>query len=168
MQNGRHRLEATPVWDGNRCEFTVFSATTITKPTCSLGLLFRCSRTPHDIKLLKMQNCNYVRRSHSAQDQRFLDLCDEAGILVLEESLGWSQGPHHFGNRHYCELSEQQARATLPNHDCSTSVSPHIWKDTRCLRLPETYFESLTSTWTSGRVTQTLACPEPIKAGLET
>lgn len=46
-----------------------------------------------DLMWLRRMNCNFVRGSHYPQDQRFLDLCDEAGILVWEEGLGWGQTP---------------------------------------------------------------------------
>ncbi|GKX31464.1 beta-glucuronidase [Vallitalea longa] len=39
-----------------------------------------------DITLLLDMNCNTVRTCHYPNDERFLDLCDEYGILVWEES----------------------------------------------------------------------------------
>jgi len=45
-----------------------------------------------DIKTLKDANMNAVRMSHYPPDERFLDLCDELGIYVLDELAGW----HHF------------------------------------------------------------------------
>ncbi len=45
-----------------------------------------------DIKALKDANMNAVRMSHYPPDARFLDLCDELGIYVLDELAGW----HHF------------------------------------------------------------------------
>lgn len=39
-----------------------------------------------DVRLLKEAGANYVRGAHYPQDQVFLDLCDEAGILVWEEA----------------------------------------------------------------------------------
>jgi hypothetical protein len=45
-----------------------------------------------DIKALKDANMNAVRMSHYPPDERFLDLCDELGIYVLDELAGW----HHF------------------------------------------------------------------------
>jgi len=41
-----------------------------------------------DIKLLQTLGANYVRGAHYPQDPRFLDLCDEAGIAIWEETLG--------------------------------------------------------------------------------
>ena len=50
-----------------------------------------------DIQLLKSIGGNFVRGAHYQQAQRFLDLCDEAGVLVWEESLGWGNGQPYSG-----------------------------------------------------------------------
>ena len=42
-----------------------------------------------DVRLMKSIGCNFVRGSHYPQREEFLDLCDEQGLLVWEESLGW-------------------------------------------------------------------------------
>ena len=42
-----------------------------------------------DLQLLKSLGGNFVRGAHYPQTRRFLDLCDELGVLVWEESLGW-------------------------------------------------------------------------------
>lgn len=42
-----------------------------------------------DIRLLKEANMNAVRMSHYPPDAEFLDLCDEAGLYVLDELAGW-------------------------------------------------------------------------------
>jgi len=42
-----------------------------------------------DLQILKDLNCNFIRGSHYPQSQQFLDLCDQLGFLVWEESLGW-------------------------------------------------------------------------------
>ncbi len=55
------------------------------------------SATPEAIMLTDIQNVkalggNFIRGAHYQQSQRFLDLCDENGILVWEEALGWGNG----------------------------------------------------------------------------
>ena len=47
-----------------------------------------------DIQSLKALGGNFIRGAHYQQAQRFLDLCDEHGVLVWEESLGWGNGSH--------------------------------------------------------------------------
>ncbi len=57
----------------------------------------------NDVQLLKDCGCNFVRGAHYPQDQRFLDLCDELGLLVWEENLGWQQYSPHMENPRYRE-----------------------------------------------------------------
>jgi hypothetical protein len=45
-----------------------------------------------DIETMKDMNMNAVRMSHYPPDEKFLDLCDELGLYVLDELGGW----HHF------------------------------------------------------------------------
>jgi beta-glucuronidase len=67
----------------------------------------------HDLSLLKELGANVVRGSHYQQDQRFLDLCDEAGLIVWEESLGWQARTQHFTNPRFAELQEEQLRRMI-------------------------------------------------------
>ncbi len=46
-------------------------------------------RHREDIRLMKEANMNAVRMSHYPPDAEFLDLCDEAGLYVLNELAGW-------------------------------------------------------------------------------
>lgn len=45
-----------------------------------------------DIQHAKSLGCNFIRGAHYPQSRRFLDLCDEYGLMVWEESLGWGNG----------------------------------------------------------------------------
>ncbi|MDA3875256.1 MAG: beta-galactosidase, partial [Kiritimatiellae bacterium] len=68
-----------------------------------------------DLQLLKSMGCNFVRGAHYPQDPRFLDLCDETGMLVFEESIGWNQKERHFTSKTYVEACEQQTRLMVRN-----------------------------------------------------
>ena len=45
-----------------------------------------------DIQNLRSLGANFVRGAHYPQADRFLELCDEHGLLVWEETLGWGNG----------------------------------------------------------------------------
>lgn len=50
----------------------------------------------NDVQQLKDLGCNFVRGSHYPLDPLFLDLCDEAGIMVWCESIGWQYPVEHL------------------------------------------------------------------------
>ncbi len=59
-----------------------------------------------DLQLLRDMGCNFVRGSHYPQDPRFLDLCDEMGMCVWNEAIGWNQKPEHLTDEKYIKASE--------------------------------------------------------------
>ena len=74
-----------------------------------------------DLQLLRQTGCNVVRGSHYPQDPRFLDLCDEMGVLVFEESLGWQPRTEHYQNPEFVDLVVAQSREMVRasyNHPC--------------------------------------------------
>ncbi len=56
-----------------------------------------------DVQQLRDMGCNFVRGSHYPQDVRFLDLCDEAGICVWSESIGWQHTAEHLADPHFLQ-----------------------------------------------------------------
>lgn len=78
-----------------------------------------------DLQLLKDLGCNFVRGSHYPQDPRWLDLCDEHGILVFEESMGWGQRERHFASEAWCRAQIEQTRLMVANSYNHPSVI--IW-----------------------------------------
>jgi beta-galactosidase len=54
-----------------------------------------------DAQILRAAHINLVRTSHYPQSRHFLDACDEAGLLVLEEIPGWQ----HIGENAWQDLS---------------------------------------------------------------
>ena len=71
-----------------------------------------------DVELLKSLNANYVRGAHYPQDQRFLDLCDERGILIWEEALGPNVKSANVASREF-----MQAQITQVNEMVMASYS---------------------------------------------
>ena len=70
-----------------------------------------------DIQNLKAMGGNFFRGAHYPQSQRFLDLCDENGVMVWEESLGWGNGQEYTRQNDVNELTdpdfiEKQVRQT--------------------------------------------------------
>ncbi|MCC7204466.1 MAG: hypothetical protein IT441_05255 [Phycisphaeraceae bacterium] len=66
-----------------------------------------------DVQIIKDMGCNFVRGSHYPQDPRFLDLCDQAGLLVWQEAIGWQHKAEHLTNEYFLSLQEQQIRAMI-------------------------------------------------------
>jgi len=54
-----------------------------------------------DVQQLRDLGCNFVRGSHYPQDPRFLDLCDEAGLCVWDEAVGWQHPLEHLEDPHF-------------------------------------------------------------------
>ena len=86
---------------------------------------FGCS-TPEqlmyeDVTLVKDLGGNFIRGSHYPQCERFLSICDELGILVWEESLGWGNTTKQLDDP---QFRDQQVEATRMmvrrsmNHPC--------------------------------------------------
>ena len=72
-----------------------------------------------DIQRLKALGGNFIRGAHYQQCERFLDLCDENGVLVWEESLGWGNGqyytnkdfpPSELTDEDFCAMQVRQTR----------------------------------------------------------
>ncbi len=74
-----------------------------------------------DVQNLKDLGGNFIRGSHYAQCEAFLDLCDEIGVLVWEESLGWGNKPKQLNDPEFCDLQEEETRLMVRNsinHPC--------------------------------------------------
>ena len=72
-----------------------------------------------DIQLLKSIGGNFIRGAHYPQAQRFLDLCDENGVLVWEEALGWgnlaTQMDREVADPVFRRLQVEQTRLMVRN-----------------------------------------------------
>ena len=75
-----------------------------------------------DLQNLKAMGGNFIRGAHYQQAERFLDLCDEMGVLVWEESLGWGNGQKYtdkkdieLGDKTFREAQISQTRDMVRN-----------------------------------------------------
>ena len=84
-----------------------------------------------DLQRLKAAGGNFIRGAHYQQCERFLDLCDEMGVLVWEESLGWGNGqdyvngkfpPNELKDPEFCDLQVHQTREMVRASFNHTSV----------------------------------------------
>ena len=69
-----------------------------------------------DISLIRDLGANAVRTSHYQNDERFLDLCDENGILVWEESHARSGSEEHITSPLFIEQSMNSMHEMLEYH----------------------------------------------------
>lgn len=70
----------------------------------------------HDIELIKSLGANCVRTSHYPNDERFLDLCDENGILVWEESHARGLNEEQMRHKNFEKQSLDCIREMVENH----------------------------------------------------
>jgi beta-galactosidase len=58
----------------------------------------------NDLLLMKKHNINAIRTSHYPNDPRFLELCDELGLYIIDEADLETHGVHSVGE--YCLISD--------------------------------------------------------------
>ncbi|MBN1460405.1 MAG: hypothetical protein JXA57_12780, partial [Armatimonadetes bacterium] len=54
-----------------------------------------------DVQILKDMGANFVRGAHYPQDMRWLDLCDEMGLMVWSEGIAWQHKEDHLTDQHF-------------------------------------------------------------------
>ena len=64
-----------------------------------------------DLEIIKQGNCNTVRTSHYPNDPRFLDLCSEYGIMVVDEA---DIETHGMGFEYRGQSSQPTTSGSLP------------------------------------------------------
>lgn len=60
-----------------------------------------------DLQLVEKLGANFLRTAHYPPDSLFLDLCDERGILVCVEAIGWQHGIEDLRHPHFVEAQLQ-------------------------------------------------------------
>lgn len=78
-----------------------------------------------DLDLMQQMNANSVRTSHYPNDERFLDLCDERGIFVWEESHARGLTLTQMQNPNFVSQSLACIDEMIHQHICHPSIL--IW-----------------------------------------
>lgn len=78
-----------------------------------------------DLMLMKEAGANSVRTSHYPNDERFLDLCDELGILVWEENHARGLSEENMRNPNFERQCEDCIREMITAHYNHPSI--YIW-----------------------------------------
>lgn len=78
-----------------------------------------------DLALIRHLGANSVRTSHYPNDEIFLDLCDEQGILVWEENHARGLSFENMQNPNFEPQAEQVIREMIPAHYNHPSI--YIW-----------------------------------------
>ncbi|WP_379155787.1 glycoside hydrolase family 2 protein [Paenibacillus sp. sgz5001063] len=78
-----------------------------------------------DLELIRDMNANTVRTSHYPNDERFLDLCDEFGLLVWEENHARGLSIEQMRNPNFIHQCEQVNREMVEQHFNHPSII--IW-----------------------------------------
>lgn len=78
-----------------------------------------------DMDLMEAAGANAVRTCHYPNDERFLDLCDERGMLVWEENHARGFGLERMQNPHFEEQCEDCIQEMISNHYNHPSI--FIW-----------------------------------------
>ena len=79
----------------------------------------------HDLALIRDLGANSVRTAHYPNDERFLDLCDEMGILVWEEHHVRGGSEERMRNPYFEPQCEQVIREMIREHYNHPSI--YIW-----------------------------------------
>lgn len=90
---------------------------------------FGCALPPaaieYDLQLIRDLGANSVRTAHYPNDEVFLDLCDEMGILVWEENHARGLTEEMMRNPNFERQAEQVIREMIPAHYNHPSI--YIW-----------------------------------------
>lgn len=91
----------------------------------AFGCAVPLSAMAQDILMMKDMGCNCVRTCHYPNDPRFLDLCDEMGLLVWEEAHARGLKEEQMRNPNFMPQTRQCVREMIAQHRNHPSI--FIW-----------------------------------------
>jgi len=92
-------------------------------PTFGCAIPF--SQIASDLQTIKDMGVNSIRCVHYPNDEIFLDLCDELGILIWEENHARGLSEEHMRNPNFERQAEEVIREMIMNHYNHPSI--YIW-----------------------------------------
>ena len=78
----------------------------------ALGGAFNVRAAERQLEILKEMGCNGIRMAHNPPDEKLLDLCDQMGFIVVDESFDvWAKGKQKYDyNKDWEENHERDMR----------------------------------------------------------
>ena len=89
-----------------------------------------------DISWLKELNANFIRGAHYQQNPEFLEFCDQNGLLVWNESLGWQQPESDAENPETVALLAEATRIMVHESFNNPSVILYGFCNESCSHTP--------------------------------
>lgn len=80
------------------------------------------SAMAHDVQLIRDLGCNLVRTCHYPNDPRFLDLCDQYGLLVWEEAHARGLVEERMRHPHFMEQTMLSVHEMISQHRNHPSI----------------------------------------------
>ena len=77
--------------------------------------------TRNDLEMIREKGYNFIRGCHYTQSETMLSICDELGLLVWDESLGWGNSIASMTDPVFCRYQQEQTRQMVRksiNHPC--------------------------------------------------
>ena len=116
VQGGQILLNGKPVFLRGFCRHEDFGVV-----GCAIPLQLMVK----DVDLMQQMGANSVRTSHYPNDERFLDLCDERGIFVWEESHARGLSREQMQNPNFMPQSLDCIDEMIHHHFCHPCIL--IW-----------------------------------------
>ncbi|EXG88523.1 beta-galactosidase/beta-glucuronidase [Clostridium sp. ASBs410] len=91
----------------------------------AFGCAIPFSQIASDLQTIKDMGVNSIRCVHYPNDEIFLDLCDELGILIWEENHARGLSEEHMRNPNFERQAEEVIREMIMNHYNHPSI--YIW-----------------------------------------
>ena len=77
------------------------------------------------MSIMKDMGCNAIRTSHTPADEDFISICNELGLLVIEETYDGLVDPKNYNSNDFSGYFEQEAANTLYGYENGMSCAEY-------------------------------------------